>query len=315
MKNSILFIFLFSLSFIFSQEELNDEDLHQIPTKWKLGEERLVSIVEISYIYFDDTLFSESKTSEDYLLRVIDTTNRTTLLLHHKNKFKEEEIEHTDHNEMLKSFLTSVEKRMTGLPYELLIDRSTGLAFEVKNTEVYEENLSKVTDEVIDDYKQYMSQEADTTFKENVMTYLKNSKSNVFDLVIGIANEILEPYSYVFPLNSSLTKKVVIDNISVVETASKQEVPAELFISSEENEETISVNTNLTYDKEAYLKLVKQYNAAFINVKSEDISIIERKSFEVNKNTNWLTTYSSEMLTQVPGAKIVQISTFYFNEE
>lgn len=309
----ILILVLYS-SFVFAQEEVSN---YQLNTSWGLGESRKVSKVAIKKIVLDGELAQETTTSEDYILTVIDTSLRTTLEFERVYlPLKKEDVEKIQPQDLMPFMIKNIELRMQCLPYKLLIDRSTGLAFEVVNERIYTENIATVISKSIQDFKPFMqdSEEGLADFKEQLSGYLKGSKKNILETVKNQLNELLEPYTYSYPIAETVEKSVVIDQIGNNKEGMGKEVPAMLRLTAEISNEKLTVSTALTYDKSAFLDYMKYSNPAFVNVAAEDLNVVEKKNFSANTKTKWVQEYSSEMLTEIPGIRIIQFNSYYYSK-
>lgn len=307
-------IFLLYSSFVFTQEE---EPYFQLSTSWKLDETRNVSKVAIKKIFLDDVLAQEATTSSDYKLSVIDTLLRTTVQFEQVYvSLKSNDIAEIPSQELMPFMIENIELRMQCLPYQLLIDRSSGMAFEVVNTAVYDENIEYVITQSMEDFKPLMQESSEglNEFKSQLADYLKGSKKNILETVLNQLNELLEPYTYSYPLDKTIEKEVVIDRIGTEKKGVGIDVPATLKLDARKSQETLNVSTSLTYDKEAFLEYMKRSNPAFVNVKSGDLNVKEKKEFSANIKSNWVIKYTSEMLTEIPDIRIIQFNSYYFND-
>ena len=308
----IVIILLYS-SFVFTQDE---DPYFQLSTSWELGETRNISKVAIKKIFLDDVLAQETTTSSDYKLSVIDTLLRTTVQFEQVYvSLKSNDIAAIPSQELMQFMIENIELRMQCLPYQLLIDRSSGMAFEVVNTAIYDENIEHVITKSMEDFKPLMQESAEglNEFKSQLADYLKGSKKNILETVLNELNELLEPYTYSYPLDKTSEKEVVIDRIGTEKEGVGKEVPATLKLDARKNEETLNVSTSLTYDKEAFLEYIKRSNPAFVNVKSGDLNVKEKKEFSADIKSNWVIKYTSEMLTEIPDIRIIQFNSYYFN--
>lgn len=307
-------IFLLYSSFVFTQEE---EPYFQLSTSWKLDETRNVSKVAIKKIFLDDVLAQEATTSSDYKLSVIDTLLRTTVQFEQVYvSLKSNDIAEIPSQELMPFMIENIELRMQCLPYQLLIDRSSGMAFEVVNTAVYDENIEYVITQSMEDFKPLMQESSEglNEFKSQLADYLKGSKKNILETVLNQLNELLEPYTYSYPLDKTIEKEVVIDRIGTEKKGVGIDVPATLKLDARKSQETLNVSTSLTYDKEAFLEYMKRSNPAFVNVKSGDLKVKEKKEFSADIKSNWVIKYTSEMLTEIPDIRIIQFNSYYFND-
>lgn len=307
-------IFLLYSSFVFTQEE---EPYFQLSTSWKLDETRNVSKVAIKKIFLDDVLAQEATTSSDYKLSVIDTLLRTTVQFEQVYvSLKSNDIAEIPSQELMPFMIENIELRMQCLPYQLLIDRSSGMAFEVVNTAVYDENIEYVITQSMEDFKPLMQESSEglNEFKSQLADYLKGSKKNILETVLNQLNELLEPYTYSYPLDKTIEKEVVIDRIGTEKKGVGIDVPATLKLDARKSQETLNVSTSLTYDKEAFLEYMKRSNPAFVNVKSGDLNVKEKKEFSADIKSNWVIKYTSEMLTEIPDIRIIQFNSYYFND-
>lgn len=309
----VLIVTLYSI-ITFSQDEGSNFKLN---TSWGINDERTVSKVGIKKIFLEEVLAKEITTSDDFKLKVIDTALRTTLQFQQIVKpITDKQLEETPQEELMQFMIENIELRMHGLPYHLLIDRSSGLAFEVVNETIYDENIPEIIAESMRDFQSSMqqSEEGLAEFKEQLANYLQASKKSILESIINQLNELLEPYTYTYPLKGTVEKEVVIDRIGGENEVVGKDVPATLTLTARKDQQELKVETSLTYDKAAFLTYMKRANPVFANVHPEELIVKEKKRFTANTQTNWVEKYTSEMLTEIPDIRIIQFNSYYFND-
>ena len=299
-------------SFIFFAQ--TNENLFSPEANWKTGDERFVEIVHINYVYIDDSLMSRNKTTTSYTLTVLDTLHRNTITRTTSSVIKVEQLlAETEPSDYLERFVYLAEQRMANLTYHLLMEKTTGEVIEILNPEYYDEQLSKVITQTVTDFNTYIPS-MDSSFIADFTRYMKGSRKNILDEVLDQSNQLFEAYKYTFILNETLEKKTTVSNIKLLENVRATEIPAHFKISAHNDEHVLYVNSWFNYDQEAFLAAAKEVNPIFEDVEPKELELKEKKSFELDLNTNWLLNFSTEIVTGVPGIKIVQTKSIYFTE-
>jgi hypothetical protein len=110
-------------------------------------------------VFIKDSLFNNTEAKADYYMKVTDTTKNYTILYYSEPNTLDiktnTDITKVDSavNIFTKIF-KNIEKETKYFLYELLVDKNTGQAFKVKNSDKLLELIEKVTSTIIDEFGQ-----------------------------------------------------------------------------------------------------------------------------------------------------------------
>jgi hypothetical protein len=258
---TFLVCLLFLSIFAFGQ---SNTKLHQIKPRWRLGDQKSVHTESVSKIFIKDSLFYNTQITANYNIKIIDTVKNYTLqYVNEPNSINVETKSSVSKIDSVVNFLTEITKKIeretSSFKYEILVDKKTGLAFEVKNGDEYlkviEQSVSSMIDELGE--KKGKTKAQIDSMKEKVIAYCKLAEPKILQTQINQFNYIMQPYSYVFPYNSSVSQKAMIHDVNALGEFGNIEMPAVLTISSKQSDNTLIIKTNTDYDKDFLLEQIK----------------------------------------------------------
>lgn len=307
---------LFGSFFVLIFNSLVCQELINLPFELEIDSKRDVVTVNKSVIYMDDEVVSEGTQTNNYRLEILDTAFRTTISYQKQlsEEMKNVDSESIPKDQVIESFIYIAEEKLKCLNYHILVDNSSREPIEFINDSLYDKNIQPITKEILSQFSSLMDDDETERerFAEKTIEYLKMSKKNILESVrLELAN-ILSPYTYQFPSEGSIENEVVIDDIPMFSEVPNNEINAVIKIQSELEGDDITVNSELTYDKERFLKVAKTANPAFNDVKNDELDVIERNSFTANLPSSWLTKYESERIISIPGIKVINVSNMKF---
>ncbi len=238
--------------------------LHQIKPKWKLGDQRMVHTESGTKIYIKDSLFNNTKSTSDYSIKVIDTVKNYTLL--YSNEPNSIVIETKSSVSKIDSVVSSftdlikkIEKETNSFKYELLVDKNTGQALEVKNSDKFLRMIEQLASAIIDELGEKLKKSniQIDSLKQKVIAHFKLVEPKILETMINQFNYIMQPYSYEFPYNSTISQKTMVHDVNALGEFGDVEMPATLAISSKKYNNILTIQTDTDYDKAFLLKQMK----------------------------------------------------------
>ena len=310
MKEIIFGVCLLMLSnFVFSQANMQ---LHQVKPKWKLGDQKRVHTESLSKMFVKDSLFNNTQATADYSMKIIDTVKNYTLLY-----FKEPnsaDIEINSSNPTVDSavnFFTGIikriEKETNTFKYELVVDKNTGQAIKVKNGDKYLQMIGQITSTMIDDLgkKKGKTTTQIDSMKQRVIAYYKLSEPKILETAINEFNYMMQPYSYTFPLNSSVSREAMIHDVNALGEFGDIEMPAVLTISSKKHDDSLTIQTDTDYDKEFLLEQMKKKHKNMSDFTISDIFMSEKVETIFTTTNGWLVAHKSNVVVKMKEVKMI----------
>lgn len=292
------------------------QELINLPFELEINSKKEVISVNKSVIYMDNEVVSEGTQTNNYNLEVLDTAFRTTISYQKQlaDDMKNVDAEKIPKDQIIESFIYIAEEKLKCLNYHILVDNTSREPIEFINDSIYDNNIESITKGILNQFSNLMDDDESERerFAEKTMEYLKMSRKNILESIrLELAN-ILSPYTYQFPSEGSIENEVVIDDIPMFSEVPNNEIDAVIKIESELEGDDVTVNSELTYDKEMFLKVAKAANPAFSDVKDDELDVIERNSFTANLPSSWLIKYESERIISIPGIKVINVSNMKF---
>lgn len=307
------------LCFIFSNHSVSaQEDLIQLSFDLELNSKREIVTASNSKVYLDGEIVSDELESFIYEVTLIDNKYRPTFSF--TKQFSEPlsklDLNQMDQDGLIELFVKTMEERLKSLSYHIIFDEENREAVEIINDSIFNQNIERLIVKTNAQFKDFMSEdEGDRKeFVKSLTNYLKQSKRSLLDEILTEFNDLMSPYGYRFPPEGEVKDSVTVNDISFFSQVTNNEVKALLTISSGLEKNTITVASDLDYDKDSFIEVAKKADVAFYELKSSDINIIERNSFEADIITKWLKKYSSERIISIPGIKVVYVNTYTFYE-
>lgn len=301
--------FLLLCNLIFSQP---NAQLQQVKPKWKLGDQKRVHTKTSSKVYLKDSLFNNTEVIASYNMKVVDTTKNFTLLYYQDSDSLNVETNFSDSKfDSVANFLTEIikkiEKDTKEFKYELLVNKSTGQAFKVKNSDKYLKFIEQVTFNLIEELgrkKEKTTIQIDS-MKHKVFAYFKMAESKILETAINEFNYIMQPYSYSYPYNSTISYKAMIHDVNAMGTFGGIEMPAVLTISSNQIGNTLTIKTDTDYDKDFLLEQIKKKYKNLNTLVTSDIYLSEKVETIFKTTNNWLVSHKSDVDFEMKEVRVV----------
>ena len=294
--------------------------LHKMTPKWRLGDEKSVHTESHSQIFYKDSLLNNTVAAANYHLKVIDTVKNYTLLYFHEpNSF---DIQSSSSNQVLDSaanFVTAItrriEKEVSSCKYQLVVDKKSGLAVEVKNPDEYLAVIEKAASSLVGELGQKFGKtEAQVdSFKRMVVAFFKMAEPKVLQTTINEYNYIMQAYSFSFPYNSSISQKAMVHDFNALSEFGNVEMPAVITVSSKLAGNSLVVKTDTDYDKEFLLEQMKKKHKDMAEMKPSDIFLSEKEETVFATKNSWIVSQQSDVLFEMKEVKIVNQTLIKFN--
>ena len=309
-KKPILFaICLLLLSnFSFSQSHTH---LYHIKPKWKLGDQKRVHTKSVSRVFVKDSLLNNTEATANYSIKVIDTVKNYTLL--YSNEPNAIDIGSKSSNATVDSvvnFFTGIIKKIQeetkAFKYELLVDKKTGLAIEVKNSDKFLKMIQQVTSTVIDELgeKKGKTKPQIDSLKQKAIAYSKVEEPKILETVINVFDYMMQPYSYSFPLNSTVSQKTMIHDVNAMGEFGDIEMPGVLTISSKQHNGSLTIQTETNYDKDFLLEQIKKKHKDMSDLTASDIFMSEKVETVFTTTNSWIVSHKSNVVFEMKEVKV-----------
>jgi len=302
--------------FAFSQ---SDAGLQQVQPKWKLGDQRKVHTRAFSKVYIKDSLFNSTETSSVYNIKVVDTSRNYTLLYYKEPQSQLFQISSTNAKvdsaaNVLSEIVKQIEKQTSEFKYELLIDKNTGQAIKVKNSEAYLRMIEQVTSTMIDEAgkKKGKTEAQIDSMKRKTVAYFKLSEPKILETTINEFNYVVQPYSYSFRLNATITREAMIRDVNALGDFGDVEMPALLTISSKKDKGRLIVQTDTDYDKDFLLKQIKKKRNNLTEVAATDLFLTDKVETGFAIESGWIVSHKSSLVFKMKDVRVVNETVVSF---
>ncbi|WP_146250475.1 hypothetical protein [Hydrotalea sandarakina] len=316
MKYFLIAIFLLFCNISFSQ---SSKALHQIKPKWKLGDVKKIHAESYSKVFIKDSLFNNTEAKADYYMKVTDTTKNYTILYYSEPNTLDIKtntaITKVDSavNIFTKIF-KNIEKETKYFQYELLVDKNTGQAFKVKNSDKLLELIEKVTSTIIDEFGQKIGKTSIQidSMKQKLVSNFKTNEPKILETIINEYNYVMGAYSLTFPYNSSVSQNVMVYDVNAMSEFGDIEMPAVITTSSKKNDDNLIVNTDIDYDKEFLLEQIKKKYKNMNDLTTDDIFLSEKTETSFTTTTNWIISQKSDVVFKTKEVKVINATSVTF---
>jgi hypothetical protein len=294
---------------IFSQ---SNTQLHQIKPKWKLGDQKRIHTESVSRIFIKDSLLNNTEVTANYTIKVIDTVENFTLL--YSNEPNSIDIATKSPSPKLDSvvnffteIIKKIEKETSAFKYELLVDKNTGQAFKVKNSDKYLKIIEQVASTMIDELgaKKGKTNAQIDSMKQKVIAYFKLAEPKILETAINEFNYIMQPYSYTFPYNSTVSHKAMLHDVNAMGEFGDIEMPAVLTISSKKHDNSLTIQTDTDYDKDFLLEQIKKRHKNTSDLTTSDIFMSEKVETIFTTTNSWMVSHKSNVVFKMKEVKVI----------
>ena len=285
--------------------------LYHIKPKWKLGDQKRVHTKSVSRVFVKDSLLNNTEATANYSIKVIDTVKNYTLL--YANEPNAIDIGSKSSNATVDSvvnFFTGIIKKIQeetkAFKYELLVDKKTGLAIEVKNGDKYLELIEQETSAMIDELgeKKGKTKTQIDSLKRKAIAYSKLEEPKILETVINVFDYMMQPYSYSFPINSTVSQKTMIHDVNAMGEFGDIEMPGVLTISSKQHNGSLTIQTDTDYDKDFLLEQIKKKHKDMSELTASDIFMSEKVETVFSTTNSWIVSHKSNVVFEMKEVKV-----------
>jgi hypothetical protein len=316
LKPAFLACLLLVTSFIFSQ---SNTQLHHIKPKWKLGDQKRVHTESVSKIFIKDSLLTNTEATANYNIKVIDTVKSYTLLYSHESNSVDIQTKSSVSGldsglNFFTRIIKKIEKETNAFKYELLVDKNTGQAFKVKNEDEYLKMIQQAAATMIDEMgenKGKTSAQIDS-MKQKVIAYFKLAEPKILATAINEFNYMMQPYSYTFPYNSTVSQKAMVHDVNALGEFGGIEMPAVITISSNQHGGSLTIETGTDYDKDFLLEQIKKKYKNMNELTTSDIFLSEVVETVFTTSNSWVVSHKSNVVFKIKEVKVINETTVSF---
>ncbi|MFT6246702.1 MAG: hypothetical protein ACJAXI_003485, partial [Crocinitomicaceae bacterium] len=181
---SVLVLLIFS-NFSHSQ----DVDLYTATPDWEIGDVKYVHTDDRTTTYLSDTVFTDIQIEANYKIEIVDATDYFTILYTQEpgDLKVETSIEVLDN--FIASMMKKAERELEGFDYKVQVEKETGEAIELVNSDEMLEIVKKILIELIDE----TGEEKNATkakIKEMKTAMLENLESMTAPMIETILNGV-----------------------------------------------------------------------------------------------------------------------------
>jgi hypothetical protein len=305
----ILFVGCLLISHVIYSQ--SNSELHRIKPNWKLGDQKKVHTESVAKIFIKDSLFNTTEAKGNYTMKVIDTVEVYTLSYYNEPQAIDIETKSSDSKtdsavNIFTRIIKKIEKETDAFEYELLVDKNTGQAFQVKNGDKYLDVIERVTSRIIDELgaKKGKTNSQIDSMKKRVVGYFKLVKPKILETAINQFNYIMQPYSYEFKYESTVSYKTMIHDVNALGEFGDIEMPAVLTISSKQHNKLLTITSDTNYDKDFLLEQIKKKHKSMSNLAASDIFCNERVETVFATQTSWIISHKANVVFEMKEVKV-----------
>jgi hypothetical protein len=295
--------------FTFSQSNVK---LHQVKLKWKLGDQKIVHTKSSTKVFIKDSLYNNTEAVGNYRIKVIDTVKYYTLLYASEPNAIDIETKSavTKVDSVVTSFaniIKKIEKETQSFQYKLLVDKKTGLAVKVKNSEEFLKTVEQITATMIAELGEKLqksSMQIDSA-KQKINAYFKLAEPKILETMINQFNYLMQPYSFEFPYNATISQKAMVHDVNAVGGFGGVEMPATLTISSKKSNSILTIQTDTDYDKDFLLTQIKKKYKNMSKLTTSDIFLSEKEEATFTATSGWIISHKSDVVFSTKEVKVV----------
>lgn len=306
------FFFVISLllsNFVFGQ---SNKQLHTIKPNWKLGDFKKVHTESYTKIFIKDSLFNNTEATANYSIKVIDTIKTYTLLyssepntLDVKSNSSISTVDSVVN--IFAKMINNIEKETKAFQYEILVDKKTGQALKVKNSDDFLKMIEHVTSTMIEEFGEKAGKTTTQidSLKQKVVSYFKLNEPKILETKINEFNYIMGAYSLTFPYNSSISQKAMVHDVNAMGEFGDIEMPAVITTSSKKNDISLTIQTDTDYDKDFLLEQMKKKYKNMKDLTASDIFLSEKAEATFTTTTNWIVSQKSTVVFKTKEVKVI----------
>jgi hypothetical protein len=308
-----LTIILLLISLISSAQEV---ELFQITPKWSIGDERHVHTETKSTTYVNDAVYSEVDVVADYTIAVIGIEDHYTLS--YTQESGDLEVDANFGNDsvtnIIMDLIKKVENRAAHLEFIVSVDKETGGAYEIQNSEEINATMKTIILELVTDIGKSndLSSEKIESLPSLLQPIIDSLIPQMNQTILNSINYLFQAYSYSFPLNSTYEQDMMAHDINAMGVFGTTEFPAILTLNSQEDGNQIQISTSTAYDKSFLLAQMKNNSEYIEDITEDDLLILESDQVVIDLNSTWILEHLSTVRFQMPGVKVIENSLMRF---
>ena len=316
MKHILFVTFLLISNVVFSQ---SNKQLHHIKPKWQLGDIKNVHTESFTKIFIKDSLFNNTRAIANYSIKVIDTIKNYTLL-YYSEPSSLDIITNSSNSKVdsvvniFTKIIKNIEKETKSFKYEILVDKNTGQALKVINSDKLLKMIEKATSTMIGEFGEKFGKTNTQidSMKQKVGSYFKLMRPKILETMINEFNYIMGAYSLTFPYNSSVSQKAMVHDVNAMGEFGDIEMPAVITTSSKKGDNILTIQTDTDYDKDFLLVQMKKKYKNMNNLTTSDIFLSEKAEASFNTITNWIESQKSYVVFKTKEVKVINETLVIF---
>jgi hypothetical protein len=141
--------------------------------------------------------------------------------------------------------------------------------------------------------------------KQKVIAYFKLAEPKILETAINEFNYIMQPYSYTFPYNSTVSHKAMLHDVNAMGEFGDIEMPAVLTISSKKHDNSLTIQTDTDYDKDFLLEQIKKRHKNTSDLTTSDIFMSEKVETIFTTTNSWMVSHKSNVVFKMKEVKVI----------
>jgi hypothetical protein len=143
------------------------------------------------------------------------------------------------------------------------------------------------------------------SMKKKVVVYIKLAEPKILETRINQFNYIMQPYSFKFPYNSTVSYKAMIHDVNAMGEFGGIKMPAVLNVSSKQHNNSLTILTNTDYDKDFLLEQIKRKYKNMSDLATSDIFLGENVETRFTTTNSWMVSHKSNVVFKMKEVKVV----------
>lgn len=293
-----------------------EDEFFQVTPDWKIGDSRTVHVEEKTTTFIEDTVFSYMNMVSDYSIEVVDVKDHYTLLYSQSS----DDFNVKSSSDSLDNFIVKitklVEKKLDGFEYKIVVNKETGLAFDVMNSDELMSKMKVAIHEVVEEIGKQKGK-TETEIKEaqvGLEGYITPMAPQMIETVINGVNYLFQAYSYTFPLDDVVVQDITTYDVNAMGAFGTTEFPATQTLESISSEDRLVIKTSLDYDKEFLLEQMKKKSNSTKDLTVDDLYISEKENVIIDLNSTWIEKHVSDVEFRLPNVKVINHGTIEFRK-
>lgn len=314
MKQLTVFIFFSIVQLGYSQSE---NDPEYVTVNWNVGTEKTIYQSDSTVIYQSDSVFLSSGTNSNYKIKIVskqDTVYEVLfkqIILDPDFNIESEQINTSSIEEMMQIMINELQQKFSGFEYSFLVDKNTGMAFDVKNQgelgKAIEEMILAVLDRYASTSKMNLDENKKNQIKSKVSELMHEKMVPIMNTMMNSFNYIFQAYCFPYSLNQTYILETMVYDIDEVSNGNTENA-ANIIINSSLKNSKLNIDYKYDYDKESAYKQYIVSKGKKEQIPIDQFEIEERVVANFDIKSSWITDSTSIAKVKMGNIRVNKIS-------